>query len=250
MGVWRIINKLGKQKCEKDEKYIELGGCIAMKTTYENELRSLQSWINNVNNRLASGGAILIDLVSANNTCYQIEAIANGIKEEYPVYAVELKKISVTLFRQYRTISLNNVVFGGLYIIIHHIAQEPVDMAVWREIHPRIVGICQGLFCDGYYDSAAEKAVKEVESRLRELFQELKPNAIVPTKVGEIIGALLTENGAYHFANLSTASGKDYRRGIQSLFEGILLHIETHLLMRIFHTQKENPSSRLCWQAS
>lgn len=198
-----------------------------MKTAYENELRSLQSWINNVNNGLASGIPAVINPVSANNTCYQINAVANGIEEEYPVYATELKNISVNLFKgsAYGTVSLNNAAFGELFIIIHHVVQEPVDMAIWREIRPRIAGICQGLFCDGYYDSAA---VKEVESRLRELFQELKPNAAVPTKVGDIIGALLTENGAlltengaYHFADLSTASGKDYRRGIQSLFEGI-----------------------------
>lgn len=194
-----------------------------MKRAYENELRNLQSWINNVNNGLASGIPAVIDPVSANNTCYQINAVANGIEEEYPVYATELKNISANLFKSsaYGTVSLNNAVFGELFIIIHHVVREPVDMAIWREIHPHIAGICQGLFCDGYYDSAAEKAVKEVESRLRELFQELKPNVVVPTKVGNIIGALLTENGAYHFADLSTASGKDYRRGIQSLFEGI-----------------------------
>ena len=43
----------------------------------------------------------------------------------------------------------------------------------------------------------------------------------MPAKVGDIIGALLSENGAYHFADLSTVSGRDYRKGIQSLFEGI-----------------------------
>lgn len=194
-----------------------------MKTKYENELRSLQNWISNVNSGLASGMPIVIDPASANNTCYQINAVANGIKEEYPVYAKELKNISANLFKYptYGTVSLNNAAFGELFIIIHHVVQEPVDMAIWREIHPRIAGICQGLFCDGYYDSAAEKAVKEVESRLRELFQILKPGVTVPAKVGDIIGALLSENGAYHFVDLSTVSGKDYRRGIQSLFEGI-----------------------------
>ena len=80
-------------------------------------------------------------------------------------------------------------------------------MSIWQEIHPRIVSISQDLFCDRYYDSAAEKAVKEVESRLRELFQQLKPGSAVPAKVGDIIGALLTENGAYHFSDLSTTSG-------------------------------------------
>lgn len=41
---------------------------MAMKAKYENELRSLQSWINNVNNGLVSGMPIVIDPGSANNT--------------------------------------------------------------------------------------------------------------------------------------------------------------------------------------
>lgn len=194
-----------------------------MKVTYENELRCLQSWINNVNNGLSSGKSVVSDLASAKNTCNQIKAVANGIEGEYPFYSIELKNISANLFKNptFGTITLNLVAFGALFIIIHHILQEPVDMAIWQEVHPRIIGTSQGLFCDGYYDSAAEKAVKEVESRLRELFQILKPDAKVPAKVGEIIGALLSENGAYHFADLSTVSGRDYRKGIQSLFEGI-----------------------------
>lgn len=194
-----------------------------MKTIYENELRSLQNWINNVNTRLAAGVTIVIDSASANNTCNQIKTVANGVEGEYPFYATELKNISTNLFNipAYGLVSLNYAAFGELFIIIHHIVQEPVNMAVWHEVHPRIIGTSQGLFCDGYYDSAAEKAVKEVESRLRELFQILKPGVTVPAKVGDIIGALLTENGAYQFADLSTVSGRDYRKGIQSLFEGI-----------------------------
>ena len=50
---------------------------MAMKAKYENELRSLQSWINNVNNGLVSGMPIVIDPGSANNTCYQINTVAN-----------------------------------------------------------------------------------------------------------------------------------------------------------------------------
>ena len=67
---------------------------------------------------------------------------------------------------------------------------------------------------------AAEKAMKEVESRLRELFLELKPGASPPPNAAGLIGALLSEKGVYTFANDTTASDRNYRRGIQSLFEG------------------------------
>lgn len=193
-----------------------------MRIAYENELRNLQNWINNANHNLKSTGTVTTDSVSAQNIYYQINRISDEVLNEYPFYAAELKNIAHTLFTDfgYGTVALNSAAFGELYIIIGHIIQEPIDTAVWREVHPRIAAISKELFCDGYYDSSAEKAIKEVETRLRELFQLLKPGVTVPTKVGDIIGALLTENGAYHFADLSTASGKDYRRGIQSLFEG------------------------------
>lgn len=193
-----------------------------MKIAYENELRALQSWINNANNGLTMMGAVTIDIVSANNTCYQISKIADSIANEYPFYATELRCITGNLFKgsAYGMVLLNNAAFGELFVIIQHIDQEPVDMAIWREIHPHIIRVSQELFCDGYFDSAAEKAIKEVEGKLRELFQELKPNTAVPAKVNDIIGALLTEHGAYQFADSSTVSGRNYRKGIQSLFEG------------------------------
>lgn len=193
-----------------------------MKITYENELRALQGWINSANNGLAKG-AVTADFASINNIRYQVSTIADGIAEEYPFYAAELRRLSGILFNNsiYEIAVLNSAAFGELFIIIQHIVREPVNMAIWRDIHPRIAKVSRALFCDGYFDSAAEKAIKAVEGRLRELFKELKPDSTTPVKVGEIIGALLTEHGAYQFADLSTVSGKDYRRGIQSIFEGM-----------------------------
>ena len=57
---------------------------------------------------------------------------------------------------------------------------------------------------------------------MREKFAELKPGTSVPSKVGDIIGALLRDNGVFKFCDTSTTSGKNYRRGIQSLFEGTM----------------------------
>ncbi len=136
-----------------------------MKIIYENELRALESWISYANSGLSVAGAVTTDPVSANKTCYQINVVADGIKSEYPFYAAELKRISGNLFKgsTYGLVSLNNAAFGELFIIVRHIVQEPVDMAIWQEIHPRIIKVSQELFGDGYFDSAAEKAIKEVD---------------------------------------------------------------------------------------
>lgn len=117
---------------------------------------------------------------------------------------------------------LNQAAFGELVIIIRHIEAEPVVVSFWSVIHPRIVNVSHELYVDGHCSTAAEKAVKEVESRLREKFSELKPGAAIPPKIGDVIGALISENGVFRFCDTTTTSGRDYRRGIHSLFEGIM----------------------------
>ena len=116
--------------------------------------------------------------------------------------------------------TLNSAVFGELFIITQQLFYEPINAQFWTSIHPRISKISKELFCDGHFASAAEKAMKELETRLRELFQELKPGAGIPSKIGDVIGGLLSDNGIFDFCDTSTTSGKDYRRGVKSLFEG------------------------------
>lgn len=139
-------------------------------------------------------------------------------------YATTLPCVANILFQQNEVgaIFLNPAAFGELVVIVRHIKAEPVVVQFWSEIHPRIVNVSRELFVDGHCSAAAEKAIKEVESRLREKFSELKPGAAVPSKIGDVIGALMSENGAFKFCDTTTTSGRDYRRGIQSLFEGIM----------------------------
>ena len=86
--------------------------------------------------------------------------------------------------------------------------------------------------------------MKEVETRLRELFIEFKPGEAEPSKIGNIIGALLSENGAYQFVDISTPSGKDYRRGIQFNLKECSQHIETHPHTRIWTILSERQLSK------
>ena len=153
-----------------------------------------------------------------------INAITRGIQADYPFYATTLPCVANILFQQNEmgAIFLNPAAFGELVVIVRHIEAEPVVVQFWSAIHPRIVNVSHELYADGHCSTAAEKAVKEVESRLREKYSELKLSAAVPVKIGDVIGALMSENGAFKFCDTTTTSGKDYRRGIHSLFEGIM----------------------------
>ena len=193
-----------------------------MKLPYENELYELRKWIDNTNATLNMQFPRLSQEIQ--RVHQWINAIAAGIQTDYPFYADMLPRITNILFQGngITPALVNPAAFGELVVIVRHIEAEPVVVRFWSEIHPRIANVSHELYVDGHYSTAAEKAVKEVESRLREKFLELKTGAAVPAKIGDVIGALMSENGAFKFCDTTTTSDKDYRRGIYSLFEGIM----------------------------
>lgn len=194
---------------------------ITLNSQYSGELNELIRWIKNTNSSLNYNFMYMVQDVQ--NITRMIGTVATGIRDEYPFYADSLFRIMQILFQgNGYTYALNSAAFGELFIIIEHIEAEPVNLGIWNQIHPRIINISKALYCDGHFGAAAEKAVKEVETRLREKYSELKPSATVPPKVGDVIGALLSENGAFQFCNTTTQSGKDYRRGVKLLFEGLM----------------------------
>ena len=195
-----------------------------MKVPYQNELYKLRKWIDNTNANLSLQLQFFRTKQEIQIVKQLIITIAAGIQGEYPFYASILPQIASILFpvNNMGTATLNPAAFGELVVIIRHIDAEPFSMRFWTAIHARITNVSYELYKDGHYASAAENAVKEVETRLREKFAELKPGTSVPSKVGDIIGALLSDNGVFKFCDTSTTSGKNYRRGIQSLFEGTM----------------------------
>ena len=146
-----------------------------MKLPYENELYELRKWIDFTNN--ANLQMQFLHTPQEIQRVHQwINAITRGIQADYPFYAATLPCVANILFQQNEmgAIFLNPAAFGELVVIVRHIEAEPVVVQFWAEIHPRIVNVSHELYVDGHYSTAAEKAVKEVESRLREKFLELK----------------------------------------------------------------------------
>ncbi len=195
-----------------------------MKVPYQNELYELRKWIDNTNANMTLPMQLFHTPQEVQSVRYLISAITAGVQNEYPFYAIILPKISSILFpvNNMGAATLNPAAFGELVVIIRHIEAEPFSMRFWSAVHTRVAKVSYELYKDGHYASAAEKAVKEVETRLREKFTELKPGMTVPTKIGDVMGALISENGVFKFCDTSTTSGKDYRRGIQALFEGTM----------------------------
>ena len=187
-------------------------------------LEELYRWILNTDNRLRLNQPLIFHPREVKQVIDLVEKVSAGICDDYPFYANELPQILRNVFHptQMGSYFFNSAAFGELYIVIKHLHSEPQDISVWTMVHPRIVKIAKEEYLDGHYGSAANRSFVEVETRLRELFAELKPGVTVPAKVGGIIGALLSDSGVYNFCDSSTQSGKDYRKGVKLLFEGAI----------------------------
>lgn len=195
-----------------------------MKVAYDREITAIKEWMYRTNSQLTAG----MPPTLPQSDCLQIKndlwSISSGIQYEYPFYSRELLTIGEILFSTspsaYGLMALNPAAFGELFIIIKHIANEPINTRFWQDIHPKITAVSKDLFCDGHFPAACESAIKEVETRMRDLFKQAKPGATVPKDASGLIGALLSENGCYRFCDTSDRSGENFRKGVQQIFEG------------------------------
>ena len=195
-----------------------------MRPTYAQELAYIQDWINDNDRRLYENRAIILWSNERNQVSRNLQIISTGVQHEYPFYSQELLAITDKLFIAspfaYGAFSINIAVFGQLYIIIKHVRIEMINQRIWQDIHPNISKISKDLFCDGHFSAAAEIAIKEVESQMRTLFKQYNPTAALPKDAASLIGALLAETGLHKFCDTTDISGRNYRKGIQQIFEG------------------------------
>jgi len=195
-----------------------------MKPPYAKELAYIWDWINDKDRQLCVNMPIVLLPNECNQVNRVLQIISDGVQHEYLFYSQELLAIRNKLFispqSAYGAFSINIAVFGQLYIIIKHIRAETINQRVWQDIHPNISKVSKDLFCDGHFAAAAETAIKEVETQMRILFKQYNPTAIEPRDAAGLIGTLLSENGLHKFCDTSNISGRNYRKGIEQIFEG------------------------------
>ena len=211
-----------------------------------NAVGELKRWIDNTNSCLQTDLPLIYVQSEVIYISSLINAVAENIREEYPFYAKELPRIASILFRGKApsVSSLNTCAFGELFLIIKHIAQEPNSGCFWDNIHPRIQNVSKGLYEDKYYDSAAEKAMREVETVLREFFRQMNPSSNEPKNASDIMNALLSDDTLYDFDE-TTVSGKDYRKGIRMLFEAAFCAYRNPALHRNISANKREAFERI-----
>ena len=104
--------------------------------------------------------------------------------------------------------------------------------------------VAQAEYVDGYFDSAAEKALREVESYLRELYSQAYPDLGEPKEISTIKDKLLNDENVYMF-DRQTQSGKNYFDGIKSLFDNVFKAYRNPTAHRNIKINKREASERI-----
>lgn len=110
--------------------------------------------------------------------------------------------------------------YGNLDGLVIQSDEDPENIAFWNNINLEIKNQTKKLYTQSFYESAADRAVKTVETHMRQMFRKLKPHAVEPRNIGEIIFALFSENGAFHYCDTTNPDGKNFCRGFVQLTQG------------------------------
>lgn len=179
----------------------------------------LCAWADYTDKQIAQNKCFPLSYEETMNLRNLIGRAATEIHCAHPTYEAQLKRIEKDLLYLpdqfgYR---INLCLFGQLYMIVHYVNARPQN-CFWSNIHPRIIGVAQAEYVDGYFDSAAEKALREVETYLRELFSQHYSGQGEPKEIATIKDRLLNDDTVYEF-DRQTPSGKNYFEGVKALFD-------------------------------
>ena len=128
-----------------------------------------------------------------------------------------------TQYPDYQNISDLKV---SLYSLKNYIEDELSDVTennIWAFMHPQILKVSKSRFEDGYYADAVESAFKEINSRVKRLYQfitgEEKDGADLMRKAFSPSKPILI------FESLDSQSGRSVQQGYMDVFAGAMTGI-------------------------
>ena len=149
--------------------------------------------------------------------------ISHDIEKELPFFSRELFVMKDYMFVGYGTI--NMVVFGQVIEILKSLQQADnlQKFKSWDLIHPKIVAVSQKLFEDGHYANAAEDAFIEVNDRVKNIFEKVKPDASKVPDGNSVMNTVFSDNNPLvEFCDRSTETGRNIQKGYMQMLAGAM----------------------------
>ncbi len=159
----------------------------------------------------------------------ELQIFCNDIMDtlkQYPKYFennFEYLIQKVKCLPNHQNISDLKIAMHSLKYRLEDLPDNFVKNDIWAFIHPQILQVSKQRFIDGYYADAVESAFKEINTRVKRLYQmqtgeekdgsDLMRNAFSP------------KNPILKFESLDSQSGKSIQQGYMDIFAGAMTGI-------------------------
>jgi uncharacterized protein (TIGR02391 family) len=145
--------------------------------------------------------------------------LSESIAKIEPYFSRELFRLKDVLFINSR---LNSIAFGAFIAIINYLYDkcENPQEDVWAVIHPSIVKSSKKLYLDGYYANAACDAFIEINSRVKKIFEKVKPGEKVPDGDPAMTCVFSTSEPLVAFCDRTNDTGKNTQKGYMQMLAG------------------------------
>lgn len=178
------------------------------------------NWFIYNNSRIACSPLIRFPLVETNMIKENIKMISKNIEKELSYFSKRLYSLSNSLFVcNYDGASVNPYVFGQVFEILSFLIEND-NINFWSLIHPRISEVSKSLYLDGHYANAAEDAFIEINTRVKGLFQILRPNDKVPDGDSAMTIVFSTKDPMVKFGENTSETGKNIQKGFMQMLAG------------------------------
>ena len=146
--------------------------------------------------------------------------LSENIAKTDPYFSKDLFRIKDALFIQGNR--LNDIAFGAFVAIINFLNDkiENPQEDIWAVIHPSIVKSSKKLYLDGYYANAACDAFIEINSRVKKIFEKVKPGEKVPDGDSAMTCVFSTNEPIVEFCDRTNDTGKNTQKGYMQMLAG------------------------------
>ena len=159
-----------------------------------------------------------------------IVRIAQDVEKQYPYVSNRLNGLRNGLFPLVQTgfntqgYNVNLATFGQVVEILDYLLHESEapDQDMWSLIHPRIITSSKDLFLDSHWTNAATDAFVEINTRVKNLFKIVSPNANVPDGVAAMTTVFSPKKPLLKIGDLTDQTCYDKQFGLMNMLQGAI----------------------------
>ena len=120
---------------------------------------------------------------------------------------------------------INSFLFGEAIATITYFIKFNIHnpSSIWDSIHPQIIAVAKERFEDGHYADAVEAAFKELNTRVKNIYQ--KRTNIEKDGVKLMQAAFSAQDPIIKLGDISTETGRNTQQGYMEMYAGAMMGI-------------------------